>query len=997
MDLRLGELTLGPLDSARAESLLAYLLLHRDAPQPRQHLAFLLWPDSSEAQAQTNLRKVLHTLRRALPEADALLEVGPRTLQWRGPLWLDVEHFERAMADGRLQEAVEAYAGELLEGRYDEWLLDERERLARLHLEALERLAREHRRAARWPEAIRCVERLVAEDPLREESHRLLMELAHESGDRARAARAYHVCAATLERELGIEPSDETRALYASLVAVAPAEATAPPEGALSPFVARADEAARLITAWRSAAAGHAQLVLVTGEAGVGKTRLVDELRAHARAVTVEARAYPAEGPLAYGLVSAWLRSPAVVARLGRLGRADLTDLARLLGELSGQVATPEPLPEAELRRRLFGAVGRALLAAGAPLLLIADDAQWADAQSLRFVHYLLRAAPSARLLVAATARRQELDAGHPLVALTTALQTLERCGEIELDRLGRDDTALLAERIRGAPLAGDELERLYGDSEGNPLFVVEALRPDAPVAPKVQAVIAGRLARLSDEASALAGTAAVIGRWFTADVLAAAGGLDERAFLGALDELWRRGIVRAHGPNAYDFSHGRIRDAAYAELSPPRRRAAHLAIARALEGTGAEPATLALHYERAGATADAVRWYERAAEDAQWLHAHDEAIDSLERALALCRDLPPGRETAALELRLLTALLAPLAARRGYGADRARLHARAVALTEQLGTEPEPPLVWSLAMECLVRGEWEPARRFGERLRARAERDDDQVLWVESGYILGIGAYWAGRLQLARERFEGALERFRAARRRAHVLRYGQDPEFVVRTRLAHTLWLLGDDEAADRQRDLALSVPAAEGHAYSRTVALIFAGVLAMDRGDVERLRLHTEALAPYAVDDAPAQVRLPVEFFGGHLDVLEGRTADGLARVRRARELVVEGGPPTPGVPGLTTRVLLEDYALAGESQLGLALADEALAMGRGAELWEAEIRRLRATFLAALGASEAEVAAELERALAVARRQGARAFERRIRETLAERSLSHDRTV
>src|SRR6516164_1190902 len=170
VDLRLDDQPLPPLDSARAESLLAYLLLHRDVPQPRQRLAFLLWPDSAEGQAHTNLRKVLHNLRRALPEADRLIEIGPRTLRWHpnAPLWLDVEQFERAVAGGRLEEAVQLYAGELLEGRYHEWLADERDRLASLHLETLERLARQQEHDQRWPEAIRCAERLVAHDPLRE-------------------------------------------------------------------------------------------------------------------------------------------------------------------------------------------------------------------------------------------------------------------------------------------------------------------------------------------------------------------------------------------------------------------------------------------------------------------------------------------------------------------------------------------------------------------------------------------------------------------------------------------------------------------------------------------------------------------------------------------------------------------------------------------------------------------------------------------------------------
>jgi hypothetical protein len=301
-------------------------------------------------------------------------------------------------------------------------------------------------------------------------------------------------------------------------------------------------------------------------------------------------------------------------------------------------------------------------------------------------------------------------------------LQALGRFSEIELTRLDREETALLAERVTGTPLDVPGLGRLYEDSEGNPLFVVEALQPDAPAAaPRVQAVMAGRLARLSQPAAEL----------------------EEQEFIGALDELWRRGIVRAHGPNFYDFSHGRIRDAAYAALGPPRRRQAHLAAARALERSeNAAAAAIALHYENADATAEAIRWHERAAEAAQWLHAHADAVRALERALALSGSQPPGPDTARLQLRLLTALPAPLLSLEGYTSGRmTRMHARALQLASQLGNEPEPPLMWSLAMAALTRGEWEPAREFGERLRARAERDDDRVLWVESGYLQGIAA----------------------------------------------------------------------------------------------------------------------------------------------------------------------------------------------------------------------------------------------------------------
>jgi hypothetical protein len=223
-------------------------------------------------------------------------------------------------------------------------------------------------------------------------------------------------------------------------------------------------------------------------------------------------------------------------------------------------------------------------------------------------------------------------------------------------------------------------------------------------------------------------------------------------------------------------------------------------------------------------------------------------------------------------------------------------------------------------------------------------------------------------------------------------VLRYGQDPELVVRLRLAHALWLLGDSEGADRQRDLALQGARESTHAYSRAVVLVWAAILAMDRGDSPGVRRHARALAAME-GEGPAQIRLGTEMFGGHLDVLDGRTDRGLARVRTVRAQLVGGPAPAPGVPGVATRLLLEGYLIAGKPRAGLELASEALGMGRGAELWEAEIRRLRADFLATLGAPAAEVTAELERALAVARRQQARAFERRIRETLAERSLSH----
>ena len=1011
VDLHLGETPVPPLDSARAESLLAYLLLHRDAPQQRQHLAFSLWPDSTEAQARTNLRHVLHNLRRALPEATRFIDVGPRTLQWRpeAPLWLDVAVFEEAVAEGRLEDAIEMYSGDLLEGNYDDWLLEERERLAQLHADSLERLARRLEKQERVPDAIRYAERLLRQNPLREETYRLLIRLHDASGDRARALRTYHVCATTLVREMGVEPSAATREAYDALLAVLPdpgAQERAPASPARPPLVARRAERARLAESWRVAQSGSAQLVLVTGEAGIGKSRLVEELRswcAHGGAVTAEARAYPAEGGMTYGPLVAWLRSERIATRLRRLDRAHLADLARLLPELLAEVpdlARPEPLPESEQRQRLFGAAARAILAAGTPLMLVADDLQWYDGNTLRFLHYLLRSEPEAQLLVAATARREEVDAHHSLSELVAGLEALGRLSEIALGRLSREETALLAERIAGSPLADTEADRLYGESEGNPLFVVEALRAGrgaaaAPGSGKVQGVITSRLAQLSDPAAELLGVAATIGREFTAQVLADAGDADEQVFVGGLDELWRRGLVRAHGPTAYDFSHGKIREAAYLALSPAQRRHNHLRVAQALEsGRAADldavAGQVAAHYQAAAAAGEAVAWYVRAADAAQRLYASTDAVHFLERALALAHDLPDGSERAALELRLLTALPAPLVAVEGYLSERvAEVHEQALELARRLRLEPEPPLIRSLALATLTRGDFEAARPFGEQLRARAEREGDEVLWVESAYVLGVSAYWRGRLEAARAEFEAAVERCRPEQRSEHLLRYGQDPEVFCLTRLAHTLWLLGRSDEAERTREAGLALAEDRGHPYSRIVATVWAAILALDQRDEQRLRRHAHAFAADERLLEATPTRITADAFAGLVDVLDNPGEAGIDRVRDALAHSRGGDPAAPGINGILMRILLEACAIAGEAEAGLGAAEEALGMGGGAQLWEAEARRLRADFLGALGADAEEVAAELARAIEVAERQGARSFELRAREDLSRR--------
>ncbi len=1017
LDLRYGDRLLSPLASARAETLLTYLVLHRDTPQSRQHLAFILWPDSDEAQARTNLRHVLHDLRSALPDADRFLDVSPRTLRWRtdASYWLDVAAFEDALARSRgndadggiaaLQEAITTYAGDLLDGCYDDWLQAPREHLRMRYLEALERLTTLLSERGDYTQATGYAERLIHNDPLNEEAYRLLMRLHEARGQLARALQTYHLCRATLERELGVEPSLATREAYEALL---PTECDRGSSGETvqtlsssdSSLVGRESELTRLTTLWRETRPGRAQVVLLSGEPGVGKTRLAEELRswcARTGAVTVEARSYASEGAMAYGPLVSWLRSPVITARLGRLDRIHLTALAPLLPDLVPSPSTailPETGPEQ--RRRLFEAATHAIHAAGGPLLLIADDLQWCDPETLQFLHYLVRIEPSFPLLVAATARREEIDPGHPLHTLIAGLHALECFTEIEVGRLTRDETAMLAEQLADDHIGEEAAERLFRETEGNPLFVVETVRAgwtadgkSAQISPRVQAVIATRLAQLSEPARGLVGLAATIGREFTPEVLAQAGEADEETLVRGLDELWRRRIVREQGPYAYDFSHDKMREVAYLALSPVQRRHHHGAVARALErlyagDLDAMSGQIAAHWERAGQLEAAIDWYRRAAEAAQRLHASAEAARLLDRALDLLRLLPETSERGTREIAILAALPAVLGMAEGFASPRVvDVHRRALELASTLGIELPSPLLRSLAIASLSQSAFDRAQWFGQQLHARGEHDADDLLLVESDYVLGIAAFWQGKLAVARRRFVAAVERYRPDYRRAHLFQYGLDPKAICLSRLGNTLWFLGYPEAAVRARDAALALAEEIAHPFTKATVLVFASMLALDLRDPERVHEYAAALIAGLGDRAGLPARLHAESLAGYSDVVKGRPTAGIARIQQALA-ETHGADHAPGHRASWTRVLLEAYAVAGDARAGLAVADRAI--GLDASLWEAEARRLRAEFLAALDAPQGEIEAELERALQTARRQGARTLELRAATSL-----------
>lgn len=291
-DFRLvfGDRLLRTVSTARLKSLLAYLLLHRNAPQSRHHLAYLYWPDSTEAQAHNNLRQSFHRLRQALPEPDVFLQADARTIQWLpdSPFILDVAEFQKAVesagSTGSLRRAADLYEGELLPGCYDEWVLVEREQLKQQFHLVLERLIRSLENQGNYHAAIRYSEQLLRSDPLREETYRQLIRLFMLSGNRTGATRIYQTCTRVLKHELNVEPSSETEEIFkgSQKSRLYPARLTVPQKRTnnlptyLTTFIGRLAELEQLkqMLSAHSTKPSKERLLTLTGPGGCGKTRL---------------------------------------------------------------------------------------------------------------------------------------------------------------------------------------------------------------------------------------------------------------------------------------------------------------------------------------------------------------------------------------------------------------------------------------------------------------------------------------------------------------------------------------------------------------------------------------------------------------------------------------------------------------------------------------------------------------------------------------------------
>ncbi len=663
-------------ESPRLQALLAYLILHTGVPQARQQIAYHFWPVSEERQARTNLRKLFLQLRRALPNADTYLTFDNQTIQWRAdaPFTCDAIEVRKLLAQLRtnpldrdgLTALLDLYSGDLLPNCYDDWSVPLRERLHQDVMAALDRLVTllENQRA--YSEGIRYAQRLLSFDPLEEKSYQRLMRLRAADGDRSGALKVYAECTAILERELGVEPSAETDALYEQLrqaksTLVAP-HATTPTKPPRPPLIGRQTEWQMLRHLWQEALRGQARFVTIAGEAGIGKTRLAEELLVWAEQqgiAAVRTRSYQAQGALAYAPIAELLQAKTIARRVQLLNENRLTQVARLLPKLLEEhpnLAPPQPMTESWQRQQFFDALVHAILADGQPLVLLFDDLQWADGETLTWLHFLLRAAATAPLLLVGTIRTGEIDSDHPLFALLNSLRRDDLLTEIMLAPLDADEVQALAQSLQADTLVEEALAQLYADTEGNPLFVVESVRAEQGTAqdladganesglpPKIYSVIRARLTQLTPETQTLVNLAAVIGRSFTYDVLMQASAMAEEEVVDSLDELLNRQIIREQSGESYDFSHDRIRDVAYNEISRTRRRLLHRRVAEALvRQHTAQLSTVsgqvAHHYEAAGALAEALIYLQLAGEEALSAYALPQAHRYFARAQNLAR-----------------------------------------------------------------------------------------------------------------------------------------------------------------------------------------------------------------------------------------------------------------------------------------------------------------------------------------------------------------------
>jgi len=790
-----------PLDvgSPTARGLLAYLLLHRREIIERRHLAFSLWPHATERAARRNLRQYLHRLRlivKPFEQEGEILVADGATLRFSPQVEfdLDIEAFEHGLRpQAALEEARRAlalYRGDLLEDVYDDWCTAPREHFRRLYIGALERLSAALQSVGRLEEALAYAQQWVKVEPLDENAHQRLITLYALSGDRLRAMAQYQALVRLLEQEVHAQPLPETQALIQSIQQgnLNPSPAWLTPSATRSytvvrspltvPLVGRQSELEQLEGLYRQAQQGEGRLVLLSGEAGIGKTRLIQEhLARHPESDVLHGVCYELESMQPFApLRSALEESALTQAALAGQRTSPPGWVAPLLSVLPSLRPLFPYMPYALesnallVREALIDLLLHLSHAARAPLHLVLDDLHWADIPTLELLAGLARQARRQPLLIIGLYRAEDLT-----LEQREWLRTIERSGlawSLEVGPLTMGDTTRLAEHL-APPRAADRLfcERLYQDTEGNPFFVIEAVQAVQEgetsvrfplLTASIQQVIAARFERLTAASrEALAGAAA-IGRPFSLALLETILERPAAELVAYLEEWSRRGIVQ-EARQGYDFRHDKFRQVAYGLLSRARREYLHRRIAETLNQLipPADASTLAYHYARSDQPLQALPHLTRAGEQALRLRSYHEARQFGLQAINLLGQMPgPASRAQRIEINL------QLAQAYAFSGDLDR----AIELlneTEHLalstGEEHRLGAIFRRAAQFFwLRGQPEAANDYARRaLRAAEETNDSALLYAALRML--------GRTSIALSAFDDAI---------AHLTRYVKQHE---------------------------------------------------------------------------------------------------------------------------------------------------------------------------------------------------------------------------
>ncbi len=750
------------LVSRRQARALLFRLACRPQPVPREHLCALLWPDVSEALSHRSLTHLLTHLRRALPHPELIVSTSDDVQLNTARVWTDTVEFERLCqesgtvpentsvhpisttggksagaepsreplhthkASKALEQAVALYRGAFLEGfslpnnsEFETWMEVERDCWKQLYLRVLNALVNQLTAENEHDTAIRYALRYLAVDELAESMHRRLMGLYAVLGDRAGAVRQFMRCKERLQSELGVEPAPETVDAYHGILKGRAASAVrvfVPPErGALPktepPFVGRQEALNWLHQQYAETQRGRGRVILVAGEVGVGKTRLIQHfIRPLAdQCLILTAQCYPSGRTIPFHPIVQALRAvlskeardrvkrdgeqhgqvlvnnatSLICASLPQLPRFSaavwLAEASRLLPDLNTIYAElPSPIrcePE-EARTRLFEALCRLVIGLTNasrfvgfpnPVIVFLDDIHWADDATLAWLSYLGQQIRSWPLLVIGAYRVEEADAVAELrrnLSLPGALQELE-LSELNLASVMELCRFFLTDRPGGEEKGDDTITfagRLTEVTGGNPFFVLETLKAlremgrlpgnledahDIPLPSSVREAMEERIRHLGEYAQQIIEAGAVLGLSFDFEPVQMTAGLVEIQTLQGLDELVRHQLLEEE-QTGYRFHHELTQRIVEAQLSPMRLQLLHRRAGRALEQLRIDqPTTLAHHYEVGGDARSALYYYQLAEQRAEALFAWREAEGYLGKMLTLIDRLDPDSSDA--------------------------------------------------------------------------------------------------------------------------------------------------------------------------------------------------------------------------------------------------------------------------------------------------------------------------------------------------------------